>query len=613
MKKVGLGLEKLPVEKLRTYYDLSVEQARNSGASRTSVGSRFWFYPIVNRVNVLRDVVLLEKFEMGVFTEVLYAEVDGKPVADLDRFEHYPSESFSRSFSDNYDAASQAREVLETLRGLTRLAALAKGLTQVDLRLNLGFYITGYLLDKSKTPQEADVLKVENQEVGFEISGGVDLMALVTQIKEGDASALKKLVLRGRSERTDLTWAFGTVLWQDQPADVKLLQRSPDLSAVMSLFQQAVFLEKKLRYAAAIECYSRIIDLEPRLPELYCRRGVAYAHISDYESAITDYDRALSLEANYANAYNNRGIAYRCKGNYDQALADYTKALSINPSDAAVYTNRGVAYQEKKDFDRAIADHNEAIRLDNSLAQAYNNRGTAYYLRGEKERAIADYDRAIALGLSSPEVYVNRGMAYYTTGQYSKAAADLTEAIARNPYDAELYFVSGNAYRKAGNYREAIRDYDKVVAMTPDRAEAYLNRGLAYADGLHDYLRAIRDYDSAISLLESFGSAKKSDLALAYNARGGAYGMAAYLAGDDNYSRSLRDIEKALLLDPQLLEAYFNKAQILEKAHKSTEAMQYYRKYISMAKNGMKLRELNKDYADKLLRQAQEALRELER
>ena len=62
MKQIGLGLEKLPIEKLKTYYDLSVEQARNSGAGKSSVASRFWFYPIVNRVNVFGDVVLLEKF-----------------------------------------------------------------------------------------------------------------------------------------------------------------------------------------------------------------------------------------------------------------------------------------------------------------------------------------------------------------------------------------------------------------------------------------------------------------------------------------------------------------------------------------------------------------------
>ena len=100
MKKIAFGLEKVPVKELKTYYDLIVEQRRNAIDQQFHVLSRFWFYPIVNRVNVLSDMVLLEKFQMGVFTEVLHAEVDGKPVANIRKFEHYPSEEFSRTFSE---------------------------------------------------------------------------------------------------------------------------------------------------------------------------------------------------------------------------------------------------------------------------------------------------------------------------------------------------------------------------------------------------------------------------------------------------------------------------------------------------------------------------------
>ena len=41
VKKIGLSLEKLQVKKIKSYFDLSIEQARNSGASSTKVSSRF--------------------------------------------------------------------------------------------------------------------------------------------------------------------------------------------------------------------------------------------------------------------------------------------------------------------------------------------------------------------------------------------------------------------------------------------------------------------------------------------------------------------------------------------------------------------------------------------
>jgi len=330
MKKIGLGLERLPVERLKTYYDLSVEQARSAGGTKTNVGSRFWFYPIVNRVNVFEDVVLLEKFQMGVFTEVLYAEMDGKPVQDVDKFEHYPSEGFSRSFSENYDTATQAREVLETLRGLTRLAALAKGLTQVDQKPQADFYLAGYPGLKSETPREVQVLKVENQEMGFDISGGVSLTALAMRLKGGDTGALRDLVLGGRPAADTLDWAFEAVMQGGQLAGVVLPKGLADPGQIASLFAQALFLEEKKRREAAIESYDKIVQVEPKCVEAYNNRGNLWQEKGDYDRAIADYQTALGLESGTrAEIYNNRGNAFaRGKQDWERAIADYDRAVA---------------------------------------------------------------------------------------------------------------------------------------------------------------------------------------------------------------------------------------------------------------------------------------------
>jgi tetratricopeptide (TPR) repeat protein len=366
MKQIGLGLEKLPIEKLKTYYDLSLEQHRQARGGKTSVGSRFWFYPIVNRVNVFGDVVLLEKFQMGVFTEVLSAEVDGKPVVDVDKFEHYPSEGFSRSFSENYDAAAGAREVLETLRGLTRLAALAKGLTQVDQKPSLDFYLKGYPLEKVKTPKEVEVLKVENQEVGFGISGGVSLTALAMRLKGGDVSAFKVLVLEARkvAGMEALTWGFEEEIRDGQLAGIELPPGLADPSQTAPLFAQAMFLQVKKRYDAAIEGYGKVLQLNPNFAQAYVNRGVAYAEgKQDYDRAIADYNKALQLNPNDAEAYNNRGLAYDGRQNYDRAIADYNQALQLNPNLADAYIGLGAAYAAKQNYGRARAAYWKSMEV----------------------------------------------------------------------------------------------------------------------------------------------------------------------------------------------------------------------------------------------------------
>src|SRR6185295_9619041 len=103
MKKIGINLEQLPVDGLKTYFDVTKEEASRLGGG-AQVSSRFWFYPSLNRVNVVDEIVLLERFQMGVFTEVLAARVNDEQVPNLTDFYHGPSQLFARSFEENYDA-----------------------------------------------------------------------------------------------------------------------------------------------------------------------------------------------------------------------------------------------------------------------------------------------------------------------------------------------------------------------------------------------------------------------------------------------------------------------------------------------------------------------------
>ena len=291
MKRIGLALEKLPAPWVKTYYEVSVEEAQSRRGTTSSAASRFWFYPIVNRVNVLYEdgIVLLEKFQMGVFTEVLYAEVDGKPVEDVDRFEHYPSEAFSRSFSENYDAVAEVYEVLDTLRGLTRLAALAKGLTQMDRKPDVGFFLKGYPNEAVNTPDEVEVFKVTNQEVLLEISGGVSLSALAMRLRGGDVTALRQVVLEGRPSQETLRWTF--VFTGD---DIELPPPPPD--SVAELWSHGEFLFQQHRYDLAIACWRQLARAYPDVSEIYYRIGLSFERKGMPSCAADYYSKGLALD-----------------------------------------------------------------------------------------------------------------------------------------------------------------------------------------------------------------------------------------------------------------------------------------------------------------------------
>lgn len=52
----------------------------------------------------------------------------------------------------------------------------------------------------------------------------------------------------------------------------------------------------QFRWDAAIEAYTRAIDMDPGYARVYFNRGRAYAALKQYDEAITDYEKAVALD-----------------------------------------------------------------------------------------------------------------------------------------------------------------------------------------------------------------------------------------------------------------------------------------------------------------------------
>lgn len=72
--------------------------------------------------------------------------------------------------------------------------------------------------------------------------------------------------------------------------------------------------EYKIRYERAIQCYNKVIELNPNDTEAYFRRGQAYQGLQQYKKAIKDYDKALELNPNFTYAKNNRDACLKAMG-----------------------------------------------------------------------------------------------------------------------------------------------------------------------------------------------------------------------------------------------------------------------------------------------------------
>ena len=186
--------------------------------------------------------------------------------------------------------------------------------------------------------------------------------------------------------------------------------------------------EKQELCGNAIQHFTEAIKLKSDYEAAYTNRGVAYVGKGDFAAALEDFNIVIDLNPADADAYVNRGIAYDGKGDVAAALGDFNKAIELSPEYADAYTNRGVAYVGKGDIAAALGDFNKAIELSPEYATAYYNRGNAYADKGDIAAALGDYSKAIELSPEYADAYGYRGVVWLHLKEWEKAQVDLMTA-----------------------------------------------------------------------------------------------------------------------------------------------------------------------------------------
>lgn len=421
MKRIGMKIEVLPVDGLQTYFDLVAVESRTSGG--TQISSRFWYRPALNKVNLVRGVngvAFLDQFRSGIFTEVLFARVGGEKVENLAAFYDRPSADFARSFEDHYEEIGLARPVFARLESLTKLAGLASGLPKLAGLPGLEYLLFGYAVPVVTTRTEIEVLEHKDERLGLRVSGGVTMASIAADLAHGNVAAFRQLVLAARPG-SNAIWEFEMEFSGGVPNGISYAQGSTVATAILTQWNQALFLVEQKRYEAAIALLDNIIDEEPSIQEFYNLRGVARGGDGSHERAIRDFDQALRINPRFAEAYFNRGNCNRDLLRLADAIRDYSLAIEANPTMESAYLNRGAVLASRGDNPAALADFEKALSLNPRSALAYFNRGFIESQQGDHTAALPDFDRALNFDSHLAKAYLEKGTILEAMGKSEEA------------------------------------------------------------------------------------------------------------------------------------------------------------------------------------------------
>ena len=148
---------------------------------------------------------------------------------------------------------------------------------------------------------------------------------------------------------------------------------------------------------------------------------------------------------------------------------------------------------------------------------------------GRWEDALVHLDEALALNPKDAYAYFYRGLAHGGLGNLNAAIRDLNSAKKFGPQDSALLSNLGTCYLRKGHFSAALKEYKKALKINPKDARALLNVGIVYAK-------------------QAETAPPRSEPRL--------------------IARALESLDKAIILDPSLPEAYRERALLLaEKGH----------------------------------------------
>ncbi|MCM1451032.1 MAG: tetratricopeptide repeat protein [Clostridium sp.] len=194
--------------------------------------------------------------------------------------------------------------------------------------------------------------------------------------------------------------------------------------------------------------------------------------------------------------------------------------------------------------------------------------------------SIQYFNQAIQSKPYLPQPYLMRAIAKLNLEDYRGAIDDASKCISINPYLPDAWEVRGVARQNLGLNRGAIDDYNEALALLPNNRNILFNKALAQEDEglieqadttISEILKHYRLYDKAyvaraklrLEAGDTLAAEEDVDKAIKLNPNMlNSYLFRASIAIDKHkdYEKALADMDKAIKLEPKLSGLYINRA-----------------------------------------------------
>jgi len=217
LKKMGLGTISAEVWGVTSYFEL-LRQRWQKADLEDYVQSRFWFTSSDPVFASREGIALIKQCDVGVEMRMLNAMSKGNHLVGHAADGDPMGKRFAQSMTTNYEELCLYHHEIRRIKSLFRLVGIAAGIHKLSqefsslINPNIDFWLKAYPVASVQTPNSYPLMKREgpvdrNGELKtLQLDGGVELKALVLNLRDGVVSAFKEIVLRSRPRSWVVSW-----------------------------------------------------------------------------------------------------------------------------------------------------------------------------------------------------------------------------------------------------------------------------------------------------------------------------------------------------------------------------------------------------------------------
>lgn len=227
----------------------------------------------------------------------------------------------------------------------------------------------------------------------------------------------------------------------------------------------------------------------------YGTRAQVYLNLEDTIQALKDYSQAINIVPDDDRFYNQRAQVYYEQGKYDLADKDYLKMISLKEGDVMGYMGIGRNANAQKRYGDAIKQFDYVVKLDQNYSSAYSFRAESYIGLKKYNEAIDDVINALGIDRDRKAFYELQELA---DSAFEQTVAKLKAQKIKEPNEQSWDYDLGVVYERAAKYNKAIAYYKESLEKESNIITA--SRISSCYDDLGDYDKALEYCNQAIAL-----------------------------------------------------------------------------------------------------------------